>query len=114
MAIIIWLNAIVSIASIVASVIAYVMPERLSGSVHTSSGERFYVSMYAVRSIPLEASAAVLPFVYTSPVVAWVVFIAAAVQGADVGIGLSRRRPAMVIAAGLGAIIHVMCGYHLA
>lgn len=46
-----------------ATILALKAPQSLSGSQVVTAGERFYMAPYTVQPIPLELSAAILPFV---------------------------------------------------
>ena len=103
------LNLIASLGSAVWGARALLQPASLSRSVHISSGEIFYVRMYAARAVPLGLVTAILPF-YLGPPAVWVLLIAAAVQSADVAIALSRKDRGMAIGASLATVVHIFCG----
>jgi hypothetical protein len=105
------LNLFASSVSAAFAISAVIRPASLSGSSHITTGEGFYARMYAVRSIPLEMVAGLLPFWYRGPAVATIVFTSAVVQAADVVIGASKRDRGMITGASIATIIHLLCGY---
>ncbi len=107
---ILYLNAFASLASAGWAVAALVRPSSLSGSSHIERGEVFYAGMYAARSIPIGLTTAILPFWQRGDAVALVLFMASAIQFADVAIAVSRRDWRMMTGAFVGAIAHVLCG----
>lgn len=104
------LNLLVSLASAAWAVVALGKPGTMSGSTQIEDGERFYARMYAVRSVPLEVAAGILPFWVGGPAVAWLLFLAATIQLADVAIAAAKRDRGMTAGAALGALIHAACG----
>ena len=104
------LNLIASLASAVFAAIALAKPQFLSRSSVVEGGERFYVRMYAARSVPLALAAGLLPFLYSGPPVSLFVFTAASIQGADVLIAAERKEAGMITGAAVGLIVHVLCG----
>ena len=111
--ILLFLNLLVSLASAVAALIALIRPASLSGSREVVPGERFYVRMYAARSIPFGFAAGMLPFWPGGPAVAWVLFTAAVIQIADVLIAAGKKERGMMLGAAVGAIVHLGCGIAL-
>ncbi|KAJ5835998.1 hypothetical protein N7447_002024 [Penicillium robsamsonii] len=103
------LNSLASFASVAGAMISIAKPEALSGSLQVTNGERFYQRMYAVRAVPLEALAAILPFYLGGPAVASVVGVSAFVQAADVMIGVSKKDAGMILGASFATAIHVLC-----
>lgn len=104
------LNLIASFASIAWALLALVRPASLSGSRAVSHGELFYARMYAARSIPFGMAAGLLPFWLRGETVAWLLFLAAAIQIADVVIAVGTKERGMIVGASAGAIVHVLCG----
>ena len=101
------LNLAAALASAGWAGAALVRPAVLSGIASTSYGERFYARMYAARTIPLGLLAGLLPFWAQGPPVAWVLFTAAAVQFADVGIALGKHDRGMLLGAVGGTAVHL-------
>ena len=85
------LNLCASLISAAWAVAALVRPASLSGSSYISDGEIFYVRLYAARSIPLGLAAGIIPFWAGGGAAAWLLFTAAAVQVADVAIGMGKK-----------------------
>ena len=104
------LNLVASLASATWGVVALVRPGSLSGTSRVERGETFYVRMYAARSVPFGLGVGFLPFWFGGKAVAWVLFTAAAIQIADVLIGMERKRRGMIVGASVGAIVHTLCG----
>lgn len=104
------LNLLVSLASAGASVIALVRPGTFSGSGEATRGEVFYARMYAARSIPFGLAAGILPFWPGGPASAWVLFTAAVIQIADVGIAAEKKDRGMMTGAAVATIVHLLCG----
>ena len=109
-AVLLILNLVVSLVSAAWAVVAFVQPTSLSGSGHVSVGEKFYVRMYAARSLPFGLTTAIMPFWAEGRAVAWLLFCAAVIQIADVVIGAEKKARGMMIGASLAAIIHILCG----
>jgi hypothetical protein len=105
------LNLLVSLISAFAGVIALVRPESLSGSTQVEGGEIYYARLFAARTVPVGLIAGTLPFLAKGPMVAWVLFIAAAIQAADVVIGVKKKDTRMMIGASFAAIIYLVCGF---
>ena len=103
-------NLVASLASVSAAFIALVRPAFLSGSKLVSSGEVFYVRMYAARSVPYGLAVGFLPF-WLGPAVAWLLFTAAMVQAIDVVVGFKQGDRKMMAGATVGAMAHLVCGY---
>lgn len=66
--------------------------------------------MYAARAIPFGLMAGFLPFWFGGSAVAWVLFTAAAIQVADIVIGVAKKDCGMIVGPSLGAIVHLLCG----
>jgi len=109
-AILLFLNLLVSLASVVAAVIALIRPASLSGSRHVGRGEIFYARIYAARSIPFGLAAGILPFRPGGPAAARVLFTAAVIQIADVAIAAGQKERGMIVGASVGATVHLLCG----
>ena len=103
-------NLVVSLASVLAAVMAVWRPAMLSGSKQVSSGEVFYVRMYAARAVPFGLAAGLLPFWFLGPAVAWLLFAAAMVQAIDVVVAVRQGERKMMAGATVGAIVHLVCG----
>ncbi|KAJ5811981.1 hypothetical protein N7474_008282 [Penicillium riverlandense] len=103
------LNLLASLASAAAGVIAAANPGALSGSTHVTDGERFYQRMYSARTIPFELLAGLLPCYFDGPLVSLVVGASAAVQAADVAIGLGKGDLKMVSGALIATVVHAVC-----
>jgi len=104
-------NLLVSLISALAGVIALVRPERLSGSMQVESGEIYYARLFAARTVPVGLVAGILPFLAKGPMVAWVLFIAAAIQAADVMIGVMKKDTRMMIGASFATIVYLAYGF---
>ena len=104
------LNSFVSLVSAAWAVVALARPAFLSGSVHISGGDKFYVRMYAARAIPFGLATAIAPFCVGGTAVAWFLFTAAGIQVADAVIGVEKKARGMIIGATLAALIHILCG----
>ncbi len=104
------LNLVASFASAASAVVALLRPALLSASIHISHGETFYVRMYAARAIPFGLAAGILPFWAGEKAVAWVLFTAAVIQIVDVMIAMGKKDRRMIVAASVGAIVHILCG----
>ncbi|KAJ5463103.1 hypothetical protein N7475_008047 [Penicillium sp. IBT 31633x] len=107
------LNSLASFSSATAAIVSTAKPSSLSGSPHVTNGERFYQRMYAVRAIPLEVLAGILPFYLGGPAVASVVAAAAFVQAGDVVIGIGRKDVGMVLGASFATAVHVLCSFSI-
>ncbi len=105
-----FLNLVASLVSAAWAVVALVQPASLSGSDHISGGEKFYVHMYAARSVPFGLASAITPFCAGGKAVAWLLFTAAVIQIADVVIAVKKKKRGMIIGGSLAAVIHVLCG----
>ena len=104
------INLVAALASAGWGGTALVRPAVLSGTAGTDLGEKFYARMYAARTIPLGLLAGLLPFWAQGPPVAWVLFTAAAVQLADVGIALGKHDRGMLLGAVGGTVVHLAAG----
>ncbi|MDQ2841788.1 MAG: hypothetical protein M3Y72_12265 [Acidobacteriota bacterium] len=104
------LNLVASLASAAWGVVALVRPGSPSSSSNVERGETFYVRMYAARSIPFGLAAGFLPFWVGGKAIAWLLFTAAAIQVADVLIGVERKEKGMIVGASIGATVHILCG----
>jgi hypothetical protein len=104
------LNLIASFTSATWAVVALIRPASLSGSVHIEPGEIFYARMYAARAVPLGLASGILPFCLGGPAIAWVLFIAAAAQIADVAIAVGKQERGMIMGASFATIVHIVCG----
>ncbi|KAJ5517710.1 hypothetical protein N7453_000132 [Penicillium expansum] len=102
------LNAFASFSSATAAIISTANPASLSGSPLVTNGEHFYQRMYAVRAIPLELLAGILPFCLRGPAVASVIAAAVFVQAADVIIGIRRKDVGMALGASFATAAHVL------
>ena len=107
---IIVLNLVVSLASVLAAVLALLRPAVLSGSQQVSNGELFYVRMYAARAVPFGVACGFLPFWLPGPAAAWVLFAAATVQAIDIIIAVRRGERKMMAGATVGTVVHLVCG----
>ena len=108
------LNAIAAAISTVSSLLAVFQPQIMSKSREVSAGERFFAQMYAARAVPFGMVTAVVPFVAALDVttVRLVLIAATVVQIVDVGIGIRRREPAMIVGPSIAAIIHGTMAWH--
>ena len=104
------LNLAASLASAAFALISLARPQFLSRSSLVEGGEKFYVRMYAARSVPLGLATGLLPFWYNGPSVSLLLYTAALIQGADVLIAIDKKQPSMAVGATVGLIIHVLCG----
>lgn len=102
------LNAFASFSSATAAIISTANPASLSGSPLITTGERFYQRMYAVRAVPLELLAGILPLCLGGPAVASVVGAAVFVQAADVIIGIGRNDVGMALGASFATAAHAL------
>lgn len=102
------LNAFASFSSATAAIISTANPASLSGSPVVTTGERFYQRMYAVRALPLELLAGILPLYLGGPAVVSVVGAAVFVQAADVIIGIGRNDVGMALGASFATTAHVL------
>ncbi|KAJ5513122.1 hypothetical protein N7463_002674 [Penicillium fimorum] len=107
------LNSLASLVSAAAAIISTAKPESLSGSPQVTNGERFYQRMYAVRAVPLEVLAAILPFYLGGPAVASVIGAAAIVQAGDVVIGIGRKNAGMIFGASCSTAVHALCFFSI-
>lgn len=108
--ILILVNLLVSLGSTVAAGIALVKPASLSGSSHLELGELFYVRMYAARAVPFGMLSGFLPLWFRGPVIAGILFTAAAIQILDVLIAVRKVQRGMMAGASVAAVVHVLCG----
>jgi hypothetical protein len=53
---------------------------------------------------------AALPWTVRGTAVAWLLFVAAVIQAADVAIGARRRQAGMVGGAAMASVVHVVAG----
>ena len=102
------LNAFAATISTVSSLLVVLQPQIMSKSQEISAGEKFFAQMYAARAVPFGMVTAVVPFVAASDVttVRLVLIAATVVQIVDVGIGIRRREPAMIVGPSIAAIVH--------
>ena len=108
------LNAIAATISMTSSLLIVFRPQIMSKSREVSPGERFFAQMYAARAVPFGMVTAVVPFVAASDVtiVRLILIAATVVQIVDVGIGIRRREPAMIVGPSIAAIIHGTMAWH--
>ncbi|MDQ1287297.1 MAG: hypothetical protein QG622_862 [Actinomycetota bacterium] len=110
MTVLLCLNTLAALSGAGFALLAVARPQAMSGSSAPTSGERFFASMYAARSIPLGLLAAGLPWATRGAAVTWLLFLAAAIQLLDVAIGVRRTEVGMIIGPTVAAVIHVAAG----
>lgn len=107
------LNLLVSIASASFGAIAILDPTVLSRSSNVTTGERFYQRMYSARALTWELLTGIMPlFNVRGPAITAMLATSAAVQLADVAIGLWRRDAGMAMGAFLAAGVHGVCCWY--
>jgi len=110
MTVLLCLNTLAALLSAGFAILAVARPQAMSGSSAPTSGERFFASMYAARSVPLGLLAAGLPWATHGAAVTWLLLLAAAVQLLDAAIGARRKEVGMIVAPTVAAVIHVVAG----
>jgi hypothetical protein len=104
------LNTLAALLSAGFALFAVARPQVMSGSPAPTSGERFFASMYAARSVPLGLLAAGLPWAARGAAVTWLLFLAAAIQLLDAAIGVRRKEVGMIVGPTVAAVIHAAAG----
>jgi hypothetical protein len=105
----VWANFFVSLISAGFAIVALYRPTLLSQSIGGSTDDRFFVFMYAARSIPF----GILPLLLRGLPTAILLFAAALVQVIDIAIAIARKRGGMAAGASVAAVVHVLCGMAL-
>lgn len=111
MTVLLVLNTLAALLSVGFAAAAGAKPASMSGSTTTSAAERFYAYMYAARAVPLGLVAAVLPWFERGAAVAWLLFVAAAIQLIDVAIGVWRKEKGLMGGGAVLAVIHAVAGF---
>lgn len=109
----VWANFFVSLISAGFAIVALYRPTLLSQSIGGSTDDRFFVFMYAARSIPFGILTGVLPLLLRGLPTAILLFAAALVQVIDIAIAIARKRGGMAAGASVAAVVHVLCGMAL-
>ncbi|MEU4739120.1 hypothetical protein AB0G02_01475 [Actinosynnema sp. NPDC023658] len=104
------MNTLAALLSVGFAAAAGARPAAMSGSTTASASERFYAYMYAARAVPFGLVAAVLPWFERGSAVAWLLFVAAAIQAIDVGIGVWRKEKGLMGGGAVLAVIHAVAG----
>jgi hypothetical protein len=110
MTVLLCLNTLAALLGTGFALFAVARPQAMSGSSSPTSGERFFATMYAARSVPLGLLAAGLPWAMRGAAVTWLLFLAAAIQLLDAVIGVRRRDVGMIVGPTVAAAIHVAAG----
>ena len=101
------MNSVVGCGSAAFGVVALLRPAALAPLGGTGPGGRFYPAMYAARSVPLGALAAIAVWLSPArPLTALVLAAAALAQAGDIVIGARYRLPGMAVGAALAAACH--------
>ncbi|HEU5473639.1 MAG TPA: hypothetical protein VFV67_23575 [Actinophytocola sp.] len=110
MTVLLILNTLAALLSVGFAAFAAVRPAAMGGSESITAAERFFAYMYAARAVPFGVVAAVLPWFERGVGVAWFLFVAAAIQLIDVGIGIWRKEGGLIGGGAVLAAIHVIAG----
>ncbi len=114
MRIVLYANLIVSLASAIAALLAMREPSMLVQEKQAPSATtKFYVSMYAARSLPFGLLSGLLPFLSAGTVVSVVLLTAAFIQVTDAVIAGQRKFRGMLLGATVGAVVHALTGFLL-
>ncbi len=108
---IVYLNLLVALVSAAFGIVAIYRPRVVNPEASGGADEKFFVFMYAARTIPFGLVAGILPLLFGGWAVAAALFAAALIQLADVAIALSRRIAGMAIGAGVATLVHIACGF---
>jgi len=105
-------NILVSLTTVIFAIVALKKPRHLSSE--ASSGEKFYLKMYAIRAIPFGLLVTLAPMMMANPIVSLVLFTAATVQIGDSVLGIRWREKAMTILPMIAALFYIVLGILLA
>jgi hypothetical protein len=109
---IIILNAIFNLLTIAFCLRALRRPEFVQNPRKILRSERHYIYMYAARAIPLGILAAVVPIVWRSSAVAFILFTMALVQVLDSAIGFWQKSRVLSIVPLVGAVGFLLLGMY--
>jgi len=104
---VLYLNLIIALGSSAFGMIALYRPKMLVAGADGGAGERFFVLMYAARTVPFGCLAGFLPLFASGWTIAVLLGAAALIQVADIVIALRRRTVGMAIGATIAASVHV-------